>query len=47
MKKSELAHFIAEFIMSSKETVIKAIEKDDSSIIEDEAFEYLDNCDND
>jgi len=47
MKKSEVAEIIAQFIMSSKETVIEAIEKDDIRIVRDEAFEYLDNCDTD
>lgn len=44
MSKNELANFIAEFIMAEKETVIEAIEKDDISIIRDEAYEYIENC---
>lgn len=47
MKKSELTNIIADFIMYSKDTVLEAIEKDDTNIIRDEAYEYLNNCDTD
>lgn len=43
--KSEMANFIADFITTSKETVLKAIKNKDADIIRDEAFEYLENCD--
>ena len=45
MTKSELAVFIAEFIMTEKETVMEAIEKEDIDLLQNEAYEYLDNCD--
>ncbi|MDF2511526.1 MAG: hypothetical protein K0S04_1392 [Herbinix sp.] len=45
MANKELAEFIAEFVMISKDTILEAFEKDDVSIIEDDAFEFLDGCD--
>ena len=45
MTKSELALLIAEFIMTEKETVMEAIEKEDIDLLQNEAYEYLDNCD--
>lgn len=45
MKKTEVAKIIAEFVMASEETIIEAYEQDDIRIVEDEAFEYLNNCD--
>ena len=47
MLKSELARFIADYVMASEEVIKEAFEKDDISIVEDDAFEYLDNCDAD
>ena len=44
MNKSELAKFIAEFVMYEKDTILEAFEKDDISIIEDGADAYIDNC---
>jgi hypothetical protein len=44
MTKSELAALIAEFIMSEKEMILEAIEKDDIQIAKDGAFDYIENC---
>lgn len=42
--QTKLAEFIAQFVMDSKDTILEAYEQDDPSIIEDEAYEYLENC---
>lgn len=44
MKNNELLQFIAELIMSEKNTILEAYEKDDISIICDEVYEYIENC---
>lgn len=44
MKNNELSQFIAELIMSEKNTILEAYEKDDISIIRDEVYEYIENC---
>jgi hypothetical protein len=44
MKNTELAEFIAEFVMAEKETILNAYAENDKNIVEDEAYEYIDQC---
>lgn len=44
MKNTELDEFIADFVMAEKETILKAYAEDNKSIVEDEAYEYIDCC---
>lgn len=44
MKNNELSQFIAELIMTEKETILDAYEKDDINIIRDDVYEYIENC---
>lgn len=45
MNTNELAIYNAEFFKNNKDKIIEALEKDDMSIIRDEAYEYIENCD--
>ncbi len=44
MSKNELAKFIAEIIMESKDAVLSAYETGDTQALRDEIYESLENC---
>lgn len=44
MKNNELSQFIAELIMTEKDAILEAYEKDDINIIRDDVYEYIENC---
>lgn len=45
MTNIELAKFVSDYIGASREVIEEAFEEDDMSIIEDDVYEYIANCD--
>lgn len=44
MTNTELAKFIAEFVVAEQELIVEAIDCNDEVAIQDAAYDYIENC---